>query len=445
MSLRMAFGASLGALVAMALAIATGLIVATDQVAKTASALSENVHRVRLAQHLQIDLLLHARAVDELRKADEAQRMREEIAESEGYRRSVASQAAFQDASRAIRTYLTAPNADSLRVAYAAADQFVNAEESDATALAHVAADWRTRAIALGATLGLLLVLAATGILFWFRTATLRPILELNRAMRSYAAGDRSAAAPQEGAREVREIGQAYERMREALRQQREDQVTFLAGVAHDLRNPLTALRLAHAVVREGKAVSETRLRSIVQITGRQVEQLDRMVGDLLDSTRLDAGRLELRLGSVDLGALAEEAAQLIRSATPDRAISVDRPAQPLLAWADPTRVEQVLVNLLSNAVKYSPDPSPIDVRVGREGDQAFVEVRDRGPGLSDEDKRRIFEPFRRVGAPSAAPGTGLGLYVARRLVEAHHGELSVENAPGGGSIFRIRLPGVNA
>ncbi|WP_437589050.1 sensor histidine kinase [Sorangium sp. So ce1000] len=113
-----------------------------------------------------------------------------------------------------------------------------------------------------------------------------------------------------------------------------------------------------------------------------------------------------------------------------------------MVARCDPARIAQVLNNLISNAIKYSPQRGEITVSVGEDRDRAFVTVADQGIGIEPEDVERIFEPFRRVGAcRELVPGVGLGLWLARRIAEAHGGSLGMSSAPGQGSVFRIELP----
>jgi two-component system, OmpR family, sensor histidine kinase MtrB len=285
----------------------------------------------------------------------------------------------------------------------------------------------------------LLVVLAVTPLVWLWRFA-LRPVLDLARAMERFSAGERSARAAEVGARETRYIARRFNEMAVALERERENQLTFLSSVAHDLRNPLNVLRMSAALGEHGKLSPERASRALAMV-GRQVDTLDRMVGDLLDATRIEAGKLELRLEVQDARALARDVAETYRT-TEQRVLEVALSAEPLPIHVDPTRIEQVLSNLISNAFKYSPGSDPVRIRVARDGDGAVFEVEDSGIGISAEELPHVFEPFRRGGAARhVAPGVGLGLSVARRIVQAHGGSIHVCSTPGQGTIFRAHIP----
>jgi signal transduction histidine kinase len=177
------------------------------------------------------------------------------------------------------------------------------------------------------------------------------------------------------------------------------------------------------------------------------VDHLDRIVGDLLDTTRIEAGRFELRFESADAAALVGEAVELFRPVAAAHGVAVCVPAQPAWVLCDPVRLQQVLNNLLSNAIKYSPTGGQVVVTVTREADRVCVTVQDEGIGMSEDEVRGLFVPFRRARrvADSLIPGVGLGLYIARRIVEAHGGELRVRSALGSGSSFSLTLPAAPA
>jgi signal transduction histidine kinase len=133
---------------------------------------------------------------------------------------------------------------------------------------------------------------------------------------------------------------------------------------------------------------------------------------------------------------------ELYQATGPSHELSLSVPETPVLLRCDGTRIEQVLNNLVSNALKYSPTGTHVEVTVLQQGEEALLSVSDQGIGISTEDQRHLFAPFRRSpDARVSAPGAGLGLSVARRIVEAHGGLIEVDSQPGKGSVFRIRLP----
>lgn len=174
----------------------------------------------------------------------------------------------------------------------------------------------------------------------------------------------------------------------------------------------------------------------------RQITRMERMLGDFLEVARIEAGQLEIRSEVHDARTLVEEVVSLFEGASQEHQLTVRLPDVPLYLDCDPLRIEQVLINLVSNAIKYSPAGSPVEVAL--EANEAELELRvtDRGVGIAEHDRERIFEPFRRVGlSQQTIPGVGLGLFVVRKIVEAHHGRIELESARGRGSTFRVFLP----
>jgi signal transduction histidine kinase len=233
----------------------------------------------------------------------------------------------------------------------------------------------------------------------------------------------------------ARDIGAA-----KALERQKDE---FLALAAHELRGPVTSLRgfarLALRRLERGEGVEREPLRRDLAQVDRQGKRLAALVAELLDHSRLERGTLRLEREPTDLAALVRQAAAAARVAAPRHAIVVDAP-ESAPALVDPLRLEQVVGNLLDNAIKYGGDP--IDVRVERRAaGRLGVSVRDHGPGIPPEQRERIFGRYARGSGPARAGGLGLGLYLAREIVERHGGRLAVEAPPGGGARFSVQLP----
>ena len=239
----------------------------------------------------------------------------------------------------------------------------------------------------------------------------------------------------------------------------------FLGIASHELRTPLTSImgnvQMAERALRPHAAEteqtsqpdkdSETQLRrahTMLARTERQVRRLDRLVGDLLDMSRIQAGKLELRLDLCELAEIVSDAVHEQRTAWPGRSITLDLPRRTrLIVRADADRIEQVVTNYLTNALKYSSEGQPVAVRVripARAG-EVRVEVRDHGLGLSVAQQRHLFEQFSRVPGiqqvSGSGVGLGLGLYICRTIVARHGGSFGVESAPGEGSTFWFTLP----
>jgi len=229
-----------------------------------------------------------------------------------------------------------------------------------------------------------------------------------------------------------------YRRAQEAVRA-RDD---FLSIASHELRTPLTPLRLQTQVLRRllesGGPAPRDRLASSLDTLERQTGRLERLVADLLDVSRISAGKLTLQREQVDLGEVAREVVERYAGGATGR-ISVST-ASVTGRW-DRTRLEQVATNLLVNAIKYG-EGNSIDVIVQRGPERAVLLVRDRGIGIAPADAKRIFGRFERAASASSFGGLGLGLYIAEQIVRAHGGSISVESAgPGQGSTFQVELP----
>ncbi|WP_437515380.1 HAMP domain-containing sensor histidine kinase [Sorangium sp. So ce1099] len=330
-----------------------------------------------------------------------------------------------------------------LNAAMTSLQDFVDQNSLQAQAATRQADVWDSTANVLSIGIALLAAMAIVASLVAIERSVHSPLAALERAIERFGRGDKAARAQVAGPSELRSIAGVFNGMADSLVCQEENQLTFIAGVAHDLRNPLTALRFnVDRFDPSGPAPTVEEIKRANELVARQVHRMDRLVGDLLDATRIHAGRLELKLRACDVSELAREAAELFRPLSSTHEITVSSAAGPVIARCDATRIAQVLNNLISNAIKYSPQGGEITVSVGEDGGRASVTVADRGMGIEPEEIERIFEPFRRASASrELVPGVGLGLWLARRIAEAHGGSLSVSSVPGQGSVFRLELP----
>jgi signal transduction histidine kinase len=219
--------------------------------------------------------------------------------------------------------------------------------------------------------------------------------------------------------------------------QERED---LLHVVSHDLRGPLGAVMGQADLLRKRPgdgAWTEARAEAILRAAAR----MQAMIEELVDGARLDSGRLRLDVRPVDLREHVPGMLRRLEAQLEVERVEVSIPAVgPVTVRADPRRLERVLVNLLSNALKYAVG-SRVRIEVMAEGEWVDVCVADDGPGIHPDDLPRLFRRFERGRGTEGKDGLGLGLYGARRIVEAHGGRIEVESAPGAGSRFRVRLP----
>ena len=217
----------------------------------------------------------------------------------------------------------------------------------------------------------------------------------------------------------------------------------FVSLVSHQIRAPLT--NMAGAVQRmqtDCGSVNPT-CRRMFSIFEQQVGRLDRLVHDVLNATRIEAGEITLQLEPISVLPLVRQVAEQVYIRTPARTIHwEDKPGLPL-AYADRDRVAEVLSNLLDNADKYSPPEKDISITIRADQSMVSISVRDAGPGLPTEDMERLFDKFYRADSSDSqtAYGYGLGLYICRLLVEAQNGRIWAENQPGGGAVFSFSLP----
>jgi signal transduction histidine kinase len=254
--------------------------------------------------------------------------------------------------------------------------------------------------------------------------------------------------------RREREVARTNEL--EAMREANQYMDTFLGMAGHELKTPLTTIKLAlqlaerriHRLIQHETELAPAVTPFAEQVTRaqHQTERLDRLVNDLLDVSRVRAGKLDLHPEQIDLIALLHESVEEQRQATPERTIVLQLlTTQNTTIVADADRIGQVVTNYLTNALKYSPINSPIEVGLNIDAQQARVWVRDEGPGLPPEEQEHIWERFHRVKDIKVQSGTGvglgLGLHICQNIIERHHGQVGVESAPGKGSTFWFTLP----
>ena len=221
----------------------------------------------------------------------------------------------------------------------------------------------------------------------------------------------------------------------------------FMSIVAHEVRTPLnglileTQLRKMHLARDNAAAFTLDKMHAMVDRDERQIKSLIRLIEDMLDVSRIRTGKLSIRPNRFDLSQLVanllQNFAQQIEAAETEVSFTAPEPVEG--HW-DEFRIEQVVSNLLTNALRYG-GRSPIQVRVYRAGDEARVEVQDRGIGISEENQKRIFQQFERVSAKTVVAGLGLGLFISEQIVAAHGGSIVVESEINEGALFRVCLP----
>lgn len=228
----------------------------------------------------------------------------------------------------------------------------------------------------------------------------------------------------------------------EELKAAVEERENILAVVSHDLRTPISLVVAAADLAGREDLAPEKRVKQL-EIVGRAGRRMARMVDDLVDLTRMEAGRLELRRRATPVGRLLADAAEAAspRAKEVGVTLTLDPPSEALSVDVDPHRIGQVLDNLVGNALKFTPEGGAVTVAAEPEGDgRVRFRVADTGPGIPAEHRDRIFGRFHQVDR-SDGRGVGLGLTIARAIVEAHGGEIGVDSEPGDGTTFWFTLP----
>lgn len=235
----------------------------------------------------------------------------------------------------------------------------------------------------------------------------------------------------------IRSVGRELE-----LARMRSD---FVSTVSHEFRSPLTAIRQLAEMLRGGRVPSEERRRQYYDVLLEQSERLTRVVENVLDFARMDAGRRDLLLEPVDLGRLAEDAATDARQRVAHEGFTIRTDVDDALprARVDEQAVRQALGNLIDNGVKYSGTSRELEVRGFRENGEVVLAVRDFGIGLTPDDRERVFDRFFRGGheLTRSVKGTGLGLTLVKQIMDAHGGTVDVRSEQGEGSTFSLRFP----
>jgi PAS domain S-box-containing protein len=229
-------------------------------------------------------------------------------------------------------------------------------------------------------------------------------------------------------------------------REQEEERSTFISVISHELQTPIAIIKGYASTLARADALLDTgALHSRLVAIEEEADRLNKLVGNLLYASRIQAGGLQMELVPLDIAHLVQGVVRRLQAKSPDFSVTLDIPPNLPTVMADRDRIEEVLQNLLDNAIKYSPRQHSLTMACSATGDQVIVSVSDSGMGISLRDQEHIFSRFHRVGNSIAhsTPGAGLGLYICRAIVEAHGGQIWVESTLHQGSTFSFSLPRV--
>jgi signal transduction histidine kinase len=302
-----------------------------------------------------------------------------------------------------------------------------------------------------GAAYGTMAILVAL-VIWLLHRAVIRPLMAMNRAAEGIAGGDFDVRLPSSPVREIAEVSAALEGMSGALRESlsaqarlEEDRRLFVGAVAHDLRTPLFMLRGYLKGLQTGVASTPEKMTHYVEACLARADALERLIADLFAFTRLEYLEQEPKPAPMDLDALLRAAADGAAPLAAERriAISLDGTDGSGMISADCHLLGRAVENLLDNALRHTPDGGEVRLRWSLHNDTASFSVKDSGPGIAADDLPHIFTPLYRAESSRnrQTGGAGLGLTIARRILQSHGGDLVAGNAAGGGAVFTATLP----
>jgi two-component system sensor histidine kinase BaeS len=269
-----------------------------------------------------------------------------------------------------------------------------------------------------------------------------RPVHRLTVAAGEMGLGNRDARVgdlPNAPA-ELHDLATTFDQMADTLNRQEQLRRDLVADVAHELRTPVAVLQANTEALIDG-VVPHTREETVS--LHEEVVRLAGMVEDLQTLASAEAAALHMEFVPCDMATLADVAIESTMTSATVAGLTVERDLEPVFVSGDPTRLHQVITNLLSNAVKFTPSGGRITVSVGEDAGTATLVVADTGPGIDSDDLSKVFDRFWRGRSASSTEGTGIGLAIVAELVDAHHGTVSVDSAPGSGTTITVRLPAV--
>lgn len=318
-----------------------------------------------------------------------------------------------------------------------------------------VVTDELARPLIQGGLIALLLALVLAYALARWIGDPLQRLIGATRALSSTAvpremqSGDRDrgpTSVPEGGPHEVRELTRAFNAMAARVQASQRSQRELVANVSHELKTPLTSIQGYAQALLEGAADTPNERKHAAEVIHAEAARMHRMVVELLDLARMDAGTAELEMTAVDIGAVLRGAAERFKPLAQDAGIDLElqlADGLPNIA-GDGDRLSQVFMNLLDNALKFTPRGGRIQIGAAAKTDGVQVSVADNGTGIAEKDIPHVFDRFYQADTARAGGemhGAGLGLAIARQIVSAHSGRITVRSASGRGTEFTVQLP----
>lgn len=329
-----------------------------------------------------------------------------------------------------------------------ALDAYVALHEERVGSLVSESRARSARAEGITQQLVVLAVLLGLGLAAIASYSILRPLRRLQEHIRQIGQGKFGHSVEIAAPSDLRELVDTVNWMGKKLQELDEMKAEFLSHISHELRTPLASIRAGtQLLLDEIPGPLSHAQRETLQIMTDSSERLIRLISTLLDLSKMEAGMMEYRIAPTDLKRVAEGSVNKVRLLAEERHIKIQTDAPPNRVWvsADSARIEQVLDNLLSNGLKFSPEEATVSLRMQPDPRAGVVRVSvsDTGPGIAPEDVPHLFERFYqgRMQARNAVAGSGLGLALVKKVVEAHGGQIQVESELGKGTTFRFSLP----
>jgi len=435
------------ATVLLALVAAAALAFVTTSQRRQTDMIASSVDSIRLTQVVQQQLLRHLRTGDPNARVQLERDIHRNLGFARTHVATTGEARALDTAESSIADYLRAAHAAAtprnLDAGYRAAAQALDSL-IDVNVAQAAGARVRARALdrwsnVIGGMVAVAVVASALGTA-WGLQRAFEPVEALSDTMARFGAGESRIRADAHGARELKEMAEGFNQMAGSIVARHENHMAFVAGVAHDVRNTLTATALTLGTIPR-RFLREPAVGEPLATVRHQLRTLNRLIGDLMDRAAIEADQLVLTFHDHDLRTIVRAAVEPYTSAATLHPIVTHLPDQPVVVHCDAVRIEQVTSNLIANAVKYSPPGSPIEVTLTDGNGGAILTVRDHGVGIAPADQPRIFDRYVRVGpARERVRGVGLGLFGVRRIVEAHGGRIDVDSTPGKGAQFAVQL-----
>ncbi len=292
----------------------------------------------------------------------------------------------------------------------------------------------------------------AAALSFILSKTLLQPIIGMTKAAEAIAEGDFSKKLSVESGYEIGILAYTFNNMAAQLQTTLEEikksealRREFVANVSHELRTPLTSIRSYAETLTDHPDIPKEMEADFLHVILNESERMTKIVQDLLELSRFDAGSAKLSIERFSLADAVSDVCDAIAMEVLKRGHQLQTELESDLPqiYGDKARIEQVLINILSNAVKYTPDGGSIDITGGRTGDMVWIKIKDTGIGIPDDDVTRIFDRFYRVDKARSreSGGTGLGLSIAKEIVMRHGGDILIESAVGVGTTVTVVLP----